>query len=200
MNFFSSIENGSSCSSTPSDWFRIAVLDCAAFGHQHVAAEGRVGRGDRRCCGRHVGDHAAAGVRRSCRRTTSARARSGRRRAGRRGTPARWRCAPRCSRACWRRPRLRGHHPAVASLALLQLDLPAAARQQLRRCGCAAASGVSASARLGAGGGRPAGCSRTDAFLVGLQVGARSCGVLRAMHSEVLTTRKARISRNHQAL
>jgi hypothetical protein len=29
---------------------------------------------------------------------------------------------------------------------------------------------------------------------------ARYLGVLRAMHSEVLMTRKARISRNHQAL
>jgi hypothetical protein len=39
-----------------------------------------------------------------------------------------------------------------------------------------------------------------DVFLVGAQVGEDLGRLLRAMHSEVLVTRKARISRNHQAL
>ena len=61
MNFFSSMENGRSCSRMPSDWFRMAVLDCVPSATSRLPR--KVGLpGDSRCSRRHVGDHAAAGV------------------------------------------------------------------------------------------------------------------------------------------
>ncbi len=50
MNFFSSMEKGSSCSSTPSDWLRMAVLDCVPSATSRLPR--KVGlRSDSRCSG-----------------------------------------------------------------------------------------------------------------------------------------------------
>ena len=56
MNFFSSMENGSSCSRMPSDW-QDRGGRLRALGHQQVAAEGGVGAGQAVLRG-HLGHHA----------------------------------------------------------------------------------------------------------------------------------------------
>jgi hypothetical protein len=166
MNFFSSTANGSSCSSTPSDWLRMAVPDCVPSATTRLPR--KVGlRSDSGARASHR-QSARRPRKGSCRPAASARARSGRRRANR---PAhqhdgavRGDVADLVGRAG-----LGGHHPAGAGagggVALLQRTFqpPPASMPPMRR---ASASGACRQRRLRPCGGRPQ-ALLADVFFVG---------------------------------
>ncbi len=164
------MENGSSCSRMPSDWLRMAVLDCRPSVTSRLPRKVGLVVGQA-VLGLHVGDKAAARVRRlatkphlgahdqvAIQQPTQAHQHDG---------AVRGDIAQLVGRAG-----LGGDHPAIAlgRLALLQAHLPAAADQQLAD---ALGGGPGALARQRGAGLVVKGLQalRADVFLVVAQVG-----------------------------